>query len=100
MSARHDPFVRGIFVQRNLQNKYATRYRKPFCVTFPRLANVTGKEGAEILFPSDDFFTFKQAHDFAIQIKKIDSRLGACPIFLLDFKWIKSCADRLLQRIG
>jgi hypothetical protein len=63
------------------------------------LANL-GHGDNEAIFPSDDFKTFKQAHDFALQVKKIDSRLKQCPVFLLDNRWIKSRATREFQRIG
>lgn len=98
--SRHDPAMRGIFVQRNVEYKGARkRTRKPFCVTFPRLANIGGTDN-EAIFPSDDFPTFKAAHDFALQFKRCDSRLKQCPIFLLDQRWVGCSTRRELQRIG
>jgi len=99
---KHDPAHKGIFVQRNLNYKYPTgKYRKPFCVTFPRLANVLDNEKiCDVIFPSQDFGTFLKAFDFAKAFKEMDSRLRACPIYLFDFKWIKSGANRSFQRIG
>jgi len=96
---KHDPARKGIFVQRNIRSKNSQTYVKPFCVTFPRLANI-GVDDSQVIFPSGDFKTFKQAHDFALQVKKIDSRLKNCPVFLLDNRWIKSSATREFQRIG
>ncbi len=102
MKFKHDAANRGIFVQRNLQNKYSLKARKPFCVTFPRLANIDARfeRDAQVLFPSEDFKTFKQALDFALQIKKVDPRIAGLPIWLCDYRWCKSSAKRELQRIG
>ena len=97
---RHDPANKGIFVQRNVEYKGATlRKRKPFCVTFPRLANIGGTDN-EALFPSDDFPTFETARKFALNFKKIDSRLRECPIYLLDNRWVGSSTVREWQVIG
>ena len=101
MSFKHDPACKGIFVQRNVEYKDTRqRRRKPFCVTFPRLANVgTGSE-LDVIFPSNDFATFQAAHEFAQQFKKCDPRLRDCPIYLLDQRWVGSSTKREIQRIG
>jgi hypothetical protein len=101
MSIRHDPVLKGIFVQRNVEYKDASRRtRKPFCVTFPRLSNVGTGDDNDVIFPSDDFATFAKARDFALQFKKCDPRLRDCPIYLLDQRWVGSSTKRELQRIG
>lgn len=94
--------LKGIFVQRNLEYKNSSKRRRdPFCVTFPRLENLgQGDSRGNVLFPSDDFKTFNLAHKFAIQTKKIDSRLKKCPIFLCDYRWTGSSARREIQQIG
>ena len=100
MSFRHDPAHRGIFVQRNVEYKDARRrLRLPFCVTFPRLANIGGTDN-EAIFPSDDFPTFESARRFALQVKRCDSRLKKCPVYLLDQRWVGPSTRRELQRIG
>ena len=100
MSIKHDPASKGIFVQRNVEYKNTTRRtRKPFCVTFPRLANIGGTDN-EALFPTDDFPTFETAKKFAVAFKKTDSRLRNCPIYLLDNRWVGSSTIREWQVIG
>lgn len=97
---KNDPAFRGIFVQRALKNKYVSKSDgKIFCVTFPRLANIGGND-TDILFPSDYFPTFESAKKFALQVKRIDTRLSKCPVYLCDHRWVRSSAVRELQLIG
>jgi hypothetical protein len=92
---RHDPACRGIFVQKSDGKK--------FCITFPRLSNLSrGDEfnSGEVIFPTGDFKTFSKALDFALQVREIDSRLSECKIYLCTQKWIGSSGHRVTQLIA
>jgi hypothetical protein len=95
---RHDPITKGIFVQRNVGYANSRQYRKPFCVTFPRLANL-GKDTCDVLYPSKDFATYQQALEFAREIQRMDSRLRDCKLYLLDHRWVRSSTERTVVRI-
>jgi len=92
---------KGIFIQRNVEYNHSTkRTRGPFCVTFPRLANLGLDENSPIIYPSGDFSTYQSALNFALQYRRSDSRVSKCPIYFLENRWVGSSTRREIQRVG
>ena len=99
-SFKHDPANKGIIILNLSNNKYEKRCSR-YCVTFPRLENITKKHHPdEFINHSGSFKTYQQAHDFAVRYKECDHRLKDCAVWLLHNRWEKSSTRREFQRVG